>query len=109
MQKSKNQKTVAWVLLGGGATFVLTGMLIPKGDLVQEGWLANSYENDGIKGVFELTGILSMLGSIPFFTASAKNSKRAMSISFQNETIPQIQKNSFAYRSVPSLKLRLNL
>lgn len=109
MQKSKKQKTAAWVLLGGGATFVLTGMLIPKGDLVHEGWFGNSYKNDGIKGVFQLTGILSMIGSIPLFTASGKNKKRAMSISFQNETIPQIQKNSFVYRTVPSLKLTLNL
>jgi len=109
MQKSKKQKTAAWGLLGGGAAFVLTGMLIPKGDLVHEGWFGNSYENDGIKGVFELTGILSMIGSIPLFTASAKNKKRAMSISFHNETIPQIQQKSFVYRSIPSLKLKLNL
>ena len=109
MKKSENQKTAAWVLLGGGAAFVLTGMLIPKGDLVHEGWYDNSYKNDGLKGVFELTGILSMAGSIPLFTASTKNKKRAVLISFQNETIPQIQRNSFVYRSVPSLRLKLNL
>jgi len=109
MQKSKKQKTAALVLLGGGATFVLTGILIPKGDLIHEGWLDNSYKNDGIKGVFELTGILSMIGSIPLFTASGKNKKRAMSISFQNETIPQIQNNSLVYRSVPSVSLKINL
>lgn len=109
MQKSKKQKTAALVLLGGGATFVLTGILIPKGDLIHEGWLDNSYKNDGIKGVFELTGILSMIGSIPLFTASGKNKKRAMSISFQNETIPQIQNNSLVYSSVPSVSLKINL
>jgi hypothetical protein len=109
MQKSKKQKTVAWVLLGGGATFVLTGIVIPKGDLVQEGWFGNSYENDGVKGTFELIGLVSMIGSIPFFTASKKNNKRAMSFSFKNEPATQLVKSSLIYRSVPSLNLNITL
>ena len=109
LQKSKKQKTVAWVLLGGGATLVLTGVIIPKGDLVQEGWLGNSYENDGVKGTFELIGLVSMIGSIPFFTASKKNYKRAMSFSFKNETAPQLVKSALVYRSLPSMTLHINL
>jgi hypothetical protein len=66
LQKSKKQKTIAWVLLGGGATLILTGIIIPKGDLIQEGWYFSSYENDGVKGTFELIGLVSMIGSIPF-------------------------------------------
>ena len=34
LQKSKKQKTTAWILLGGGATLVLTGIIIPKGEFV---------------------------------------------------------------------------
>jgi len=109
LQKSKKQKTVAWVLLGGGATLVLTGIIIPKGDLVQEGWLGNSYENDGVKGTFELIGLVSMIGSIPFFTASKKNNKRAMSFSFKNEPATQLVKSSLIYKSVPSLSLNIIL
>ena len=109
LQKSKKQKTIAWVLLGGGATLVLTGIIIPKGDLVQVGWFGNSYENDGVKGTFQLAGIVSMLGSIPFFTASKKNNKRAMSFAFKNETATQLVKSSLIYRSVPSLNLNISL
>lgn len=109
LQKSKKQKTYAWILLGGGATLVLTGIIIPKGDLVQEGWYFSSYENDGVKGTFELIGLVSMIGSIPFFTASKKNNKRAMSFAFKNETATQLVKRNLIYRSVPSLNLKFSL
>ena len=109
MHKSKKQKTVAWVLLGGGAASVLTGIIIPKGDVVREGAWGNDYENDGIKSTFGVTGFLCMIGSIPFFIASKKNNKRAMSVSFKNETAPLIQKSSFVYRPVPSVAFKIAL
>lgn len=109
LQKSKKQKTIAWILLGGGATFVLTGIIIPRGDLVYEAFLFTSYENDGVKGTFELIGLVSMIGSIPFFSASKKNNKRAMSFSFKNEPAPQLVKSNIVYRSLPSLNLKISL
>ena len=109
LQKSKKQKTVAWVLLGGGATLVLTGIIIPKGDLVYEAFLFSSYENDGVKGTFELIGLVSMITSIPFFIASKKNNKRAMSFSFKNEPATQLVKSNLVCRSVPSLNLKFSL
>lgn len=108
MKKSKNQKKVAWIMLGGGATFVLTGILIPHGEIVREDFW-NTYENDGIKSTFVVTGFLSMIGSIPFFIASGKNKKRAASISFINERAPQLVKSNFAYRPVPSLTFKIIL
>ena len=109
LQKSKKQKTAAWVLLGGGATLVLTGIIIPKGDLVYEAFLFSSYENDGVKGTFELIGLVSMITSIPFFIASKKNNKRAMSFSFKNEPATQLVKSNLVCRSVPSLNLKFSL
>jgi hypothetical protein len=109
MHKSKKQKTVAWVLLGGGAASVLTGIIIPKGDVVREGAWGNDYENDGIKSTFGVTGFLCMIGSIPFFIASKKNYKRAMSVSFKNEVTPQLVKSSFVYRSIPAFNLKISL
>ncbi|MBL0273349.1 MAG: hypothetical protein IPQ06_09845 [Chitinophagaceae bacterium] len=75
LQKSKHQKTAAWILMGGGATLLLTGIVIPKGALTHSGFLDDTYKNDGIKDAFDLTGIVSMLGSIPFFIASSKKKK----------------------------------
>ena len=107
--KSKNQKKVALIMLGGGATLALTGILIPKGEVTHVGFLGNDYENDGVKGVFQLTGFVSMLGSIPLFIASSKNKRKAASISINNEKIQTLQKGSFAYKFVPAVRLTIRL
>ena len=110
LQKSKHQKTAAWLLLGGGGTFIVTGIIIPKGDITHvDPAGGKSYKNDGIKSVFTQTGALAMLGSIPFFIASGKNKRKAMSLSLKNETVPQIFKQSIISLSLPSLTLKLNL
>ena len=109
MQKSKKQKTIAWALLGGGAASVLTGIIIPKGEIIHEGAWGNDYENDGIKSTFGVTGFLCMVGSIPFFIASRKNYKRSISVSFKNEVTPQLVKSSFVYRSIPAFNLKISL
>jgi len=113
LQKSKNRKKVAWIMLGGGATLILTGIIIPKGEVVNGGiWVPDyqkEFKNDGIKGDFYFFGTLSMLGSIPFFISSHHNKKKAMSLSFKNKTVPQLTKNSFMYRAVPSFSLKISL
>jgi len=109
LKKSKKQKKIALILLGGGATFFLTGVVIPKGELVHSGFLGNDYENDGIKSAFKLTGMLSMLGSIPLFIASSKNKKRAASLGFRMEKTPSLQQQNFVHHSYPALTLNLSL
>lgn len=109
LKKSKTQKKNAFIMLGGGAALFLTGIVIPKGELVHSGFLGDDYKNDGIKGGLELTGIISMLVSIPLFIASSKNKKKAMSVSFKNNPSQQIQRGSFVNRSVPSLTFKIHL
>ena len=77
--------------------------------LTHVGFLGNDYENDGVKGVFQLTGFVSMLGSIPLFIASSKNKRKAASISINNEKIQTLQKGSFAYKFVPAVRLTIRL
>jgi hypothetical protein len=109
LQKSKNRKKVARIMSGGGAALILTGIIIPKGDIVRENFLGPEYENDGIKSTFYFCGAVSMLGSIPFIISSNHNKKKAAALSFKNETVPQIQKNSFVYKYVPALTLKISL
>lgn len=102
LQKSKNQKTTAWVLLGGGAALILVGDLIGNNK-------ESSFSDAGTGVVIAGVGALSMLGSIPLFIASGKNKRKAMSMSFKNEMIPQLQTGSFVNRAVPSLSLKISL
>ncbi len=102
LQKSKNQKTGAWVLLGGGIALMGTGFLIGGGN---EASLDNAETGVIIAGI----GVLSAIGSIPLFIASGRNKRKGMSLSFKNETAPQILKSSLVYKPVPSLNLKIDL
>jgi len=82
LKKSKHQKTIAWILAGGGLAIRATGYAI--------GVNVDFFDDSGVWGAIILlsTGAATMLASIPFFIASAKNKRRAMSLSFKNEKAP---------------------
>ena len=88
LQKSKKQKKTALIFLGGGAALIVTSLLIPQGEPTGSqfdpltGGFYEGYKNDGIKGALGLTGVVSMLGSIPFFIASGKTSKEPTGLPF---------------------------
>ena len=71
LKKSKNQKTAAWILLGGGTALIGAGYLFGSGKRASLG--------DAVGGIgISAIGALSALVSIPFFIASGKNKSRAM-------------------------------
>ena len=74
LQKSKKQKTTAWILLGGGAGIVATAVIITLSD----GFLSLfDQKKDNNRGVLLAAGGAVMLGSIPFFIASGNNKRKA--------------------------------
>ncbi len=95
LQKSKRQKKVARIMLGGGASFTVLGLHLKQ------------YIGAGV--IIAGIGVLSVLGSVPMFIASSKNRLRAMSLSFKNEPVTLFQKSNFVYRSVPSITLKISL
>ncbi len=108
LKKSKSQKTIAWILAGSGV-----GMAAIAIASYNYGDVANVIEGDNssinTKGAFFVIGGVAAISSIPFFIASGRNKRKGMSLSFKNETAPQIQKNSFVYRAIPSLTLKMGL
>jgi hypothetical protein len=54
-------------------------------------------------------GHLSILTSILFYIAAHGNKKKGMNLSFKIESVPQLQKSSFVYKSLPSLSLKITL
>jgi hypothetical protein len=111
--KSKKQKTIALVLLAGGAALVAAGMAIPEGEVVGHylypDW-SDRHKNDNLKAMLSVTGVLSMVGSIPFFIASSKNKLRALTrVSFNNQEIFLPRQNSFVSCVQPTLTLRIGL
>jgi hypothetical protein len=118
LRKSRNQKTAAWILLGGGIAMTITGAVIynhaynkaaeedPFGTLVSLGTNVNPGG-----AVLATVGLLSTVSSIPLFIASGKNKRRASSVStsFKMENAQVIQRASFVKRSYPALSLRIGL
>ena len=109
LQKSKNQKTAAWLLLSGGAVMGATGYVL----FIYEG-----LKGDGIYGTkakLALTmfyaGGAAIVGSIPLFIASARNKGISMSATAglkMENNISQLQP-SFVKASYPALSLKINL
>jgi hypothetical protein len=106
LQKSKSQKTTAWIMLVGGAILTGTGMAIGVNE-----------STDAVVSPFTLepgpvlliTGSVFMLSSIPLFMAANKNKKKAMSLTIKNEKALQLHKQKFVYKSIPSISLKVAL
>ena len=95
LQKSKSQRTAAWILLGAGTTMIA---IAAPGNV--------SFD---ILPVLAIGGGAAVLGSIPLFIAAGRNKRKAMTISSYIE----LQHNSaVTYRgltavSFPALALKL--
>ena len=114
LSKSKKQKKTGLILLAGGAVFIATGLIIPKGDPTGHiNYLdySEDHKNDDIKASFGLVGFVAALGAIPFYVASNKNKKRAAktTVSINHQTINQLQLNSLVQTSQSSLTLKIGL
>jgi hypothetical protein len=112
LKKSKNQKTAAWILMGGGSVLAAVGFVVILNEAVTE--IGNIFETTPQKTsntgeILFYPGIAAMAGSIPLFIASHRNKKKGLSLSFKNETAPLLQKNSFVNHFVPSLTLKISL
>ena len=102
LQKSKKQKTAAWVLLGGGALVAVGAAILD----VSSDW--SKSETPYIVALF--TGGAAMLGSIPLFIASGRNKRKAMNAStyFEIQRNPVLTNTGLTLHSTPTLSLKLN-
>ena len=109
LQKSKKQKTAAWVLLSGGTVMCASGYTF---------FIYESFQGDGIYGVkakialaLFYGGGAAIVGSIPLFVASARNKGIAMSVTanLKMENTVSQQLPSFVKAAYPALSLKINL
>ncbi len=111
LQKSKNQKTAAWILLGGGTAVMITGIIVYNNDVTNEqdpvGAFVKSYTSTGL--IITAIGSLAAAGSIPLFIASGKSKRKAMSLSFKMQQVPLWQKGSLVNQPIPSVNFKIGL
>jgi len=104
LKKSKTQKTVAWVLVGAGTTLMVVGLStgLNAADDVNL--------NEAITGgSLIIVGAVIDLGSIPLFIAGAKNKRRAMSVTINNDLVPSLRQGSIAHVPMPTLSFVFKL
>ena len=101
--KSKHQKTAATIVLLSGPVLIGGTLLISS--KIKNGGNASM----GIVYGTIMAGFLCLPVSLGLYIASSSNHKKAMRLSFKNESIPQISKQNFVYKAVPSLSLKISL
>ena len=101
LRKSKNQKTVAWILLGTGTAAMVSGIIIDNSHEAED----QSYTG----GYFEVAGLVCTLTSIPFFIRASKNKRWANAITLNHQRIMIPSNGRFNLDIQPSLCLHIPL
>mgnify|MGYP003624610739 FL=1 len=104
LQKSKKQKTTAWILLGGGTAIAVGGFAA-----FDSSWDSGSASTTDIAGVIGTVGLLTSLASIPYFISAGKNKKTAMSITFNYKPVYLSNDNLAETQSYPTMSLKIKL
>lgn len=103
LQKSKKQNTTAWVLSSAGSAIVIAGLIS----------MDNSSKNDSLgfpddSSYFILLGGTTVgLVSIPFFISSARNARKAVNLSINNQSVLFPLQNNIAQNYSPSIALKI--
>lgn len=108
LAKSHHQKTVAWIMLGGGAALTTIGIAISETNTVD--YALGDYSNNNTAGIIvTVAGLASALGSIPLFISAAHNKKTALSLSAGLQELPTLHTAGTVTIAQPSIKIKLVL
>lgn len=109
LQKSKNQNTTGWVLLGAGTAITVVGAIGFNNNFVLLGEGGDDQKTDTY-GFILLTGLVMDLASIPFFISASKNRRRALTVHIDHQYLNFPRNDLQAYQkiSVPSVTLNIN-
>ncbi|MEO7961623.1 MAG: hypothetical protein ABIR19_08745 [Ginsengibacter sp.] len=102
MKKAKSQRTIAWVLLGGGTALLFGGAVIS----------VNTYGFSDRANAWDyvaVTGLVADIVSIPFFISAHQNKKKAASVAFTNQKIILIGKNNIGFLTQASVIIKIKL
>jgi hypothetical protein len=108
LNRSRHQKTAAWIMLGSGVALTGVGLAVAAGETVDYAFGNSNSSNAG--GVLAVVGIASALGSIPFFISASHNRRKAAGITFNMQKIPMlagVANRTMIFEPVLTLKVSL--
>ena len=107
LKKSKGQKTGAWILAGVGAGLLTTAIVTYKPNF---NFFGVDDNNDNtlptISSVFASGAILA---SILMFESAGKYKRKAATLTFHNQRIPQLQSNNLSIKMQPAIGVQISL
>jgi hypothetical protein len=105
--RNKHQKTVGWVLLGGG----LIALFLGGSKAALEPLGPEGPGNGGISGsaMIAAAGFGAMVASIPVFISAGKSKRNAAALSFTNQKLLFLQHKDFAIKMQPAVTLKVSL
>ena len=114
LKKSTNQKTVAWLLLGGGTAAYITSIILARSAITNDlgsGPTGTNRRYLTPSSVVYTSGLILAASSILFFTMASHNKQKAMAViaSLKIENAPVIQHASFISQSYPEVSIKINL
>lgn len=104
LQRVRNKKLGAWLLIGGGTAMVVGGLAI---NWDQPFFGAGTRPNKGLW--LSYVGCASLLGSIPLFISAHKDKKKAASLAINLLDIKWPEQNGLVLLKQPALSLRIPL
>ena len=108
LKKSKSQKTVGRILLGGGGILIGAGLLTNLSNGLGNLFVEESQKNSS-GDIFTVLGVISIAGSIPLLISAGKNKRKALSLSVKNQPSQVLQNNRLYTKMTPSLTLKIDL
>jgi hypothetical protein len=102
LQKSKSQKTAAWILVGAGTALTVVGAI--GFNSTYDDWSDNSTNT---YGYLMLAGPLIGLGSIPLFITSGHNARKAATLSLNYQPVLVPDQGALVQNAQPSLSLKI--
>jgi len=111
LKKSKSQKTIAWVLLGGGSVLTTIGLGVAlSGGLDCAFGDPNCDRNQTLANILAISGSAAILGSIPLFIAAGKNKRKAAaSVFFKMENSTNIYQYAGFNSRYPAVAILVRL
>ncbi len=110
LQKSKNQKTAAWVLLGVGAALDIAGIFTTASNANKEfNFTDPESVNHGGEIALYAAGTACLAGSLTLFIMAKKNKMKAMSITIDAQQFRQLKSNNLYTVHYPALTMRIRL
>ncbi len=108
LEKSKQQKTAGWILLGGGAALAVVGSTVMYENFCI--FCSNTMENSFNAGTaLAVIGSAAMIASVPMFISSRNNAEKAAFIAFKNQPLDIPRYSGKIPRSYPAISLSIPL